>query len=553
MRHAVGARRHEHRRARHARRGVDCRGDEDLGRHRRLAQPLDHQRAALGPGRQDREHDQADHQREPAAIGHLGEVRRQIGSVDQEEEPQQRRRGIDRPVPQSGQRHPEQAGVDEHRPRHRNAIGRGQIGRRAEEQHQQDDHRHQQPVHQRDVDLPHRRCTGVLDAQPRHEAELDRLLRHREGAGDHRLAGDDRRHRGQDHQRQLQVVGGEHVERAAQRRLALAEQQRPLPQIIAHQRRQHEDEPRQADRLAPEMPHIGIERLRPRHREHHRTERQKSPDRIGEEEVDRVVRRERPQYVRRLHDAEDTQHRDHAEIDEHDRPEHQPDPRGAAALDPEERDEDDEHQRQHQPGKRRRGDRQPFDRAEHGDGRRDHRIAIEERRREHAEQHDPRRPAATLRPARHEREQRQAAAFAIVVGAHDDRDVFDRDDDHHRPEHQAQHAHDVERIERQLVMPGKGFAEGVQRAGADVAEDDADRADRQFQQAIIVMDGYVVLGTGIGRSGRYGVAHTRLDRSVGTRPAWFARHCIGKALAWPERQEQRRVPRRRPTQKSRGV
>ena len=35
---------------------------------------------------------------------------------------------------------------------------------------------------------------------------------------------------------------------------------------------------------------------------------------------------------------------------------------------------------------------------------------------------------------------------------------------------------------RQRVMAGEGLAEGVDRAGADVAEDDADRADRQLQR-----------------------------------------------------------------------
>ena len=30
------------------------------------------------------------------------------------------------------------------------------------------------------------------------------------------------------------------------------------------------------------------------------------------------------------------------------------------------------------------------------------------------------------------------------------------------------------------VVPGEGLAEGVDRRGADVAEDDADRADRQL-------------------------------------------------------------------------
>ena len=34
----------------------------------------------------------------------------------------------------------------------------------------------------------------------------------------------------------------------------------------------------------------------------------------------------------------------------------------------------------------------------------------------------------------------------------------------------------------QRVVPGEGLAEGVERAGADIAEDDADRADRELVQ-----------------------------------------------------------------------
>ena len=47
---------------------------------------------ALSPGRQQREGDQPDDQREPAAIGNLGEVRGEIGAVD-EDEGQQHRHG----------------------------------------------------------------------------------------------------------------------------------------------------------------------------------------------------------------------------------------------------------------------------------------------------------------------------------------------------------------------------------------------------------------------------------------------------------------------------
>ena len=42
-------------------------------------------------------------------------------------------------------------------------------------------------------------------------------------------------------------------------------------------------------------------------------------------------------------------------------------------------------------------------------------------------------------------------------------------------------------VEAQLVVPGKGFSERVERAGTDIAEHDADRADRQLDDAVIAM------------------------------------------------------------------
>ena len=39
----------------------------------------------------------------------------------------------------------------------------------------------------------------------------------------------------------------------------------------------------------------------------------------------------------------------------------------------------------------------------------------------------------------------------MVVGAHDEHDVLERDDDHQRPEHRRQHAQDVRRGERDAV------------------------------------------------------------------------------------------------------
>ena len=53
---------------------------------------------------------------------------------------------------------------------------------------------------------------------------------------------------------------------------------RALPQIIEHQRRQDEEQPGNADRLAAEMAHVGIERLGAGHRQHDRAQRQEGAD-----------------------------------------------------------------------------------------------------------------------------------------------------------------------------------------------------------------------------------------------------------------------------------
>ena len=82
--------------------------------------------------------------------------------------------------------------------------------------------------------------------------------------------------------------------------------------------------------------------------------------------------------------------------------------------------------------KRGRSDLKPLDRAEHGDGWRDHAVAVEQRRTEDAQPDEERtidrRPTATRIPLGFwkERQEGENAAFALVVGPQDDRDVLDR-------------------------------------------------------------------------------------------------------------------------------
>ena len=103
------------------------------------------------------------------------------------------------------------------------------------------------------------------DPEPRHEAELDRLLGHRESARDHRLAGDDGGRGSEQHERQPQLVGGQIEERVLDLRKrgrgVGGKDHRPLPHVIEQQGRQHEVNPRNADRLSAEMSHVGVERL----------------------------------------------------------------------------------------------------------------------------------------------------------------------------------------------------------------------------------------------------------------------------------------------------
>jgi hypothetical protein len=76
-----------------------------------------------------------------------------------------------------------------------------------------------------------------------------------------------------------------------------------------------------------------------------------------------------------------------------------------------------------------------------------------------------------------QRQQGQTAALPPVVGPHDDDDVFDRHDDGDGPEDQRQHAQDMQPVERQRMRAGERFLHGIERAGADIAEDHPDRAE----------------------------------------------------------------------------
>jgi hypothetical protein len=132
-------------------------------------------------------------------------------------------------------------------------------------------------------------------------------------------------------------------------------------------------------------------------------------------------------------DMHDPEHRDGDEIEDHDRAEERANPRRAVRLDREQADQDADRDRHHIRPESRFDRGQPLNGRQHRDRRRDHRIAVEQGTGEHAEQDDARRPAPLLLLgfAVDQRQQGQAAALALVVGAHDRHDIFERHNDHH--------------------------------------------------------------------------------------------------------------------------
>jgi hypothetical protein len=95
-----------------------------------------------------------------------------------------------------------------------------------------------------------------------------------------------------------------------------------------------------------------------------------------------------------------------------------------------------------------------------------------------------------------QRHQRQGSALAIVIRAQQHEDVFDRDDDDQRPQDHRQYADDNFGRHRTGVACGRrrGFAEGIERRRSDVAEHDADAAERQRPHADRVAGGAALGG-----------------------------------------------------------
>ena len=99
-----------------------------------------------------------------------------------------------------------------------------------------------------------------------------------------------------------------------------------------------------------------------------------------------------------------------------------------------------------------------------------------------AKQHQERERAGTVAVAAwHQRQQRENTPLAVVVGAQHEKQILDAHHHEQRPEDQRKNAEHVFGGDRYVVRAGRAKAlfDGVERAGADVAVDHAERREHE--------------------------------------------------------------------------
>ncbi len=488
-RDALGARGHHHGRAGHpVRPGVLEVGEEQAERQASLGEHPRELRSAALPGGHGGEDHRPDGQREPAAVHELEQVRPEEGHVHRKEERHQRACRRARPPPALARAGVEQQRGDRHRPGDRHAVGLGQIGRLAEGDHQDHAQHHERAVHRRHVDLTVRGPRGVHDGEARHVAQLHRLLGERERPRDQRLRGDDRRDRGEGDQG-IEAPRRRQLEEGVAQRVGVLEQQNALPEVVEQERRQNHGVPSPADRPRAEVAHVGVERLAAGDHQDHRAQDQEAVQPVLPQEAQPVQGAHRAQHrdvVAALRqDAGEPGGGEHQEPEQHRRAEDRGDARRAVALHGEQGDQDPRRDRQDVGVEGAGRHTQTLHGREHRDRGRDDPVAVEQRRAEQAEQQEgeARHGARAVRFARlDQREQGEDPALAVVVRAHDEREVLDGDHQQERPDDQRQDAQDVGVRDLERVLAEEALAQRVERRGADVAVDHAEGAQRQHAQ-----------------------------------------------------------------------
>ena len=228
------------------------------------------------------------------------------------------------------------------------------------------------------------------------------------------------------------------------------------------------------------MAEVGVHRLAPGHHQHQRAEDQQrlvEPSLAEERQAEPWI--ERPQDLRLADDLRQAEDGDDDEPDDEDRPEDDSDARGALELDGEQPRQQRDRDRYDVGGEGGRGDVEPLDRRQHADRRRDHAVAEQQAGPQHQPPQQHQRAALLVLERVKEAVEREDAAFALVLRADDQQRVLDGDNQRDRPDRQRDRAEHGARRRRDLGGNGEDLVDGVERRGADVAIDDAERPDRQ--------------------------------------------------------------------------
>ncbi|MNJ32764.1 hypothetical protein D3C77_274380 [compost metagenome] len=476
----LGIRGQEDGRARRSMRRTGAQHLDQVGQRQAvLARLVGQDLGAAHPGPHQHDQAAAQDQGHPGAVGNLQQVGGQEDRVDEAERHQRQQDGPHRPLPLVAHHGEGHQGVDHHGAGHRHPIGRRQIVRRLEG-HQDEQHpHHQQAVDRGHIDLAGLGLGGVADVQARQQAELDRLLRDRESAGDHRLAGDHRGRRGQDQHRPIDQLR-HHVPEGVVGGAGMSQQEGALAQVVQRQAGQDGEQPTLADRRLAEMTHVRIEGLGPRHGQEDAAQDDEAEEAVLEKQLNSIVRRQGAQdgdVVEDMHDAQQAQAQEPAQGDRAEKPRQ---PGRAPRLHHEQGDQYARRQGQDkgvQPAVQARRLLQALNGRQHGDGGGDDPVAVEQGRAAQPQDEQP--GAAAADGVLGQGHQGQGAALALVVGPHQEHDVFERHHDHQGPEGQGHHADDGQVAADAFLSVGDGLAQGVDGAGADVAENHADGAQNE--------------------------------------------------------------------------
>jgi hypothetical protein len=229
-----------------------------------------------------------------------------------------------------------------------------------------------------------------------------------------------------------------------------------------------------------EVTEVGVERLGSRNHQHDRAEQYEARMPVVLHEAHCPARVDGGENARLEDDRAQPDGADREEPENHYGAEGSADRRSAFSLHGEQRQQDRDRERHDQRLQRREADLDAFDGAEDRDHGRDYAVAHQQASTEQPEQQQRARGAPRgICAALDKREQREDAAFALVVGAQHEHQVFEHDDQRERPEHEREQPEHVLRRGRHAVCRVHAFAERVERRRADVAVNHAEGAERE--------------------------------------------------------------------------